>query len=102
MAPDVIQAATMTAYDYEVQRWYWFAQIGLFVVAFVGIIAAILQIRAAHRARQDQNFVSILARTAEHNWKVFENRELRKAVEIFAKLNVPANPDDANLSGQRD
>jgi len=82
----------------------WCAQIILVFGAFLAakfaraqVIELKRQLQELKRSRDDQNAAAILERTAEHNWKLAEDDNRLKAVEIFARLTVPADSDERKL-----
>jgi hypothetical protein len=96
--------------DFSSRRWwdawweraYWSAQIGLL---FIGVGAAWYarnQVRLINRSREEQNFATILERTAEHNWKIAADDNCKKAVEIFANLHVPSDARKGICIGLQD
>jgi hypothetical protein len=79
------------------EQGYWFAQIVLTLFALIAAFIAWRQLKELKKNRESSNVVAILERTAEHNWKLAEDPERLRVVELFADLNVPNDPQERKL-----
>lgn len=62
------------------------------IVLIIGTLLVAWQLKQANEHKQMDNFVAIIERTAEHNWHILENEEMRKVVEESENLSFLQEP----------